>query len=76
MTGGRVTVNDGSWLGTRGQGGGQYIVSQHEGAGLDHKLMGLLVSDDGGCEPGRAAGFTAGVDGPRRKVLHVPEEAD
>ena len=60
----------------RWTGDGQYVVSQHEGSGLDDELMGLLVSDDGSREAGSAAGFTAGVDGSRRKVLHVPEETD
>ena len=73
-TGGWVVVVNRSWLATGGGRGGLYVVSQHEGSGLDDELVGLFVPDDGGREPGGAAGFAAGVDRPRREVHHVPED--
>lgn len=49
-----------------------HVVSQHQSAGLDHKLVGLFVSDHSGCETGRSAGLPAGVHRPGAELLYMP----
>lgn len=50
-----------------------HVVSQHQSAGLDHKLVGLFVSDHSSCETCRTAGLPAGVHRPRAELLYMPE---
>lgn len=50
-----------------------HIVSQHQSSGLDHKLVGLLVSDHSCCETCSTAGLPAGVHRPGAELLHMPE---
>lgn len=49
-----------------------HVVSEHQSPGLDHKLVGLLVSDHGRRQTRGAAGLAAGVNRPGAELLHVP----
>lgn len=53
-----------------------HIVGQHQSSSLDDKLMGLLVSDNGGCQTRGTAGFAAGVHSSGTEFLDVPEKTN
>lgn len=48
-----------------------YVIGQHESAGLDIKLVGVFILDDGRSQTGGGRCLAGGVDRPRYKLGDV-----